>query len=157
MERIKLTASDRESLMRLNIAYEILETEGDNLDRRLRQISGGKRDYGLIKAKINRLMHDVVDTIPQDQLMTYIRSLKMASYTIGIKKPGKMERNDKEYGLWLSFDVINALLTGCHDHCMMCPGDKAERRACKLRKALETIPNDAPDRSDGDCPFYTIM
>ena len=157
MERIKLTASDRESLMRLNIAYEILETEGDNLDRRLRQISGGKRDYGLIKAKINRLMHDVVDTIPQDQLMTYIRSLKMASYTIGIKKPGKMERNDKEYGLWLSFDVINALLTGCHDHCMMCPGDKAERRACKLRKALESIPNDAPERDDDDCPFYTLM
>ena len=157
MEKIRLTASDRESLIRLNIAYEILETEGKQLDRRFRAIHGGRRDLGMLKAKINKLMERVVDTIPDDQLMTYIRSLKMASYTVGFKKPGTMERNEKDYGMWLSYDVINALLSGCHDHCMMCPSDKAQRRACKLRKALETIPNDALDRSDGDCPFYTIM
>ncbi len=28
MEKIRLTASDRESLIRLNVAYEIMETEG---------------------------------------------------------------------------------------------------------------------------------
>ena len=157
MEKIKLTASDKESLIRLNIAYEILESEGPQLDRRFRVIPGGRRDLGMLKAKINKLMQCVTDTIPDDQLMTYIRSLKMVSYTVGIKKPGRMERNDKEYGMWLSFEIINALLSGCHDHCMMCPSDKAQRRACTLRKALETIPNDAPERGDGDCPFYTIM
>lgn len=157
MGKIKLTASEREALIRLNIALEILDTEGQHIDRRIRQISGGKRDMGLLKSKINRLMEAVVDTIPDDQLMTYIRSLKMASYTVGIKKPGHMGRNEKDYGMWLSYEIINALLSGCHDHCIMCPADKAQRRACKLRKALETIPNDAPDRDDGDCPFYTIM
>lgn len=157
MEKIRLTASDRESLIRLNVAYEIMETEGGQLDRRLRVINGGKRDYGLIKSRINKLMEGIVDTIPDDQLKTYINSLKMASYTIGIKKPGTMGRNEKDYGMWLSYEVINSLLSGCHDHCMMCPSDKAERRACKLRKALATIPNDAPDRNDGDCPFYTLM
>ena len=113
MEKIRLTASDRESLIRLNIAYEILETEGQQLNRRFRAIQGGRRDLGMLKAK--------------------------------------------NFGMWLSYEVIQALLSGCHDHCMMCPSDKAQRRACKLRKALETIPNDAPDRSDDDCPFYTIM
>lgn len=111
----------------------------------------------MLKAKIHKLMERVTDTIPDDQMMTYIRSLNMASYTIGIKKPGTMERDEKNFGMWLSYEVIQALLSGCHDHCMMCPSDKAQRRACKLRKALETIPNDAPDRSDDDCPFYTIM
>lgn len=157
MEKIRLTASDREALIRVNVAYEILETEGEQIDRRLRAISGGKRDWGLLKSKINKLMEGIIDTIPDDQLKTYINSLKMASYTIGIKKPGTMGRNEKDYGMWLSYEVINALLSGCHDHCMMCPSDKAERRACKLRKALVTIPNDAPDRNDGDCPFYTLM
>jgi len=157
MEKIRLTASERESLIRLNVAYEIMETDGPHLERRLSTIRGGKRDYGLIKSKINLLMEGFTDTIPDDQLKTYINSLKMASYTIGIKKPGAMARNEKDYGMWLSYDVINALLSGCHDHCMMCPGDKAERRACKLRKALTTIPNDAPERDDGDCPFYTLM
>ena len=157
MEKIRLTASDRESLIRLNVAYEILDTEGKQLNRRFRAINGGNRDLGMLKAKIQKLMEKVIDTIPDDQLMTYIRSLKMASYTVGIKKPGPMGRNEKDYGMWLPYEVINAMLAGCHDHCMMCPGDLAERRACKLRRALETIPNDAADREDGDCPFYTLM
>lgn len=157
MEKIRLTASDRESLIRLKIAYEILATEGEHLGRRFRAIDGGMRDLGMLKAKITKVMERVIDTIPDDQMMTYIRSLKMASYTIGIKRPGIMGRNTKDYGMWLSYDIINALLAGCHDHCMMCPSDKAERRACKLRRALETIPNDAPQRDDDDCPFYTIM
>lgn len=157
MEKIRLTASDREALVRLNIAYEILETEGEHLDRRMRAIPGGKRDIGMMKAKITKIMEKVIDTIPDDQLRTYVRSLEMASYSVGVKKPGTMGRNMKDYGMWLSFDVINALLAGCHDHCMMCPSDKAERRACKLRRALETIPNDAPERDDGDCAFYTLM
>ena len=157
MDKIRLTASDREALIRLNIAYEILETEGEHLVRRFRAIPGGLRDLGMLKAKINKLMERVIDTIPDDQLMTYVRSLKMASYTIGIKKPGTMGRDEKNYGMWLSYEIINALLVGCHDHCLMCPADKAERRACGLRKALSNIPNDAPERHDGDCPFYTIM
>ncbi|MBR1565142.1 MAG: hypothetical protein IJ649_00120 [Oscillospiraceae bacterium] len=41
MDRIRLTASDRESLIRLNVAYEILANEGGQLDRRLRLIRGG--------------------------------------------------------------------------------------------------------------------
>lgn len=157
MEKIRLTASDRESLIRLNVAYEILATEGKQLDRRLQAIQGGKRDYGLLKSKINKLMENMTDTIPDDQLMTYMRSLQMASYTVGIKKPATGGNRDRDYGMWLSYGVINALLGGCHDHCMICPSDKAERRACELRKALATIPNDAPDRNDGDCPFYTLM
>ena len=157
MEKIRLTASDRESLIRLNIAYEILATEGEHLERRFRAIEGGKRDLGMLKAKIERIMVKVIDTIPDDQLQTYLRSLKMASYTIGIKKPGPMGRNNKDYGMWLSYEIINELLAGCHDDCMMCPADKAARRACKLRRGLEMIPNDAPEREDGDCPFYTLM
>ena len=157
MEKIKLTASDREALIRLNVAYEILQTEGEHLQRRFRAIEGGQRDLGMLKAKIHKLMERVVDTIPDDQLMTYIRSLKMASFTVGIKKPGRMERDDTNYGMWICFDTLNELLDGCHDHCMMCPGDKIQRMQCKLRKALALIPNDAPDRDDGDCPFYTLM
>lgn len=157
MEKIRLTASERESLIRLNVAYEILDSEGEHLARRFGVIPGGRRDLGMLKAKIKKLMEQVVGTIPDDQLKSYVNSLKMASYTVGIRKPGNMERDEKNYGMWLPFEVINAMLAGCHDHCMMCPADKAERRACKLRKALETIPNDTPDRDDDDCPFYTLM
>ena len=156
-DTIRLTASDRESLMRLNVAYEILLTEGAHLERRLRMIDGGMRDWGLLKKKINQLMEYMTATIPEDQMMTYLRSMQMTSYTIGIKRPGATIRNEKDFGMWLSYAVINRLLDGCHDHCMMCSEDKAKRRACELRKALDEIPNDAPERDDDDCPYYTLM
>ena len=157
MEKLRLTASDREALIRLNVAFEILDAEGENLRKRFGAVKYGRRDLAMLKAVIHRLMEAVIDTIPDEQMMTYVRSIRMASYTVGIKSPGKLERNERDYGMWIPYEVINALLVGCHDHCMMCPSDKAQRRACALRKALETIPNDAEDRDDGDCPFYTIM
>ena len=153
-----MTASERESLIRLNVAFEILTTEGEQLRKRFTGVKYGLRDLGMLKAVIHRLMEQVIDTIPEEQMMTYVRSLQMASYTVGVKRPGTNgSRNEKDYGMWLPYEVINGLLQGCHDHCMMCPGDRAERRACRLRKALETIPNDAQEREDGDCPFYTLM
>lgn len=157
-DKRRLTASERESLLRLNVALEILTMEREGLRTRAAMIPGAKRDMAMMAARILKLMKDFAATIPDDQLLTYKRSLEMASYTVGIKRPGNGERRDeKNYGLWLPFEIINALLVGCHDHCMMCPADKAQRRACRLRKALETIPNDAPTREDGDCPFYTLM
>ena len=106
MEKIRLTASDRESLIRLNVAFEILETEGKQLERRLQAIQGGKRDYGLLKSKINKLMENMTDTIPDDQLMTYVRSLQMASYTVGIKRPVTGGNRDKDYGIWWGATII---------------------------------------------------
>lgn len=36
----------------------------------------------------------------------------------------------------------------------MCNLDKGQRRACALKKALDAVPNDIPDKMDGDCPYY---
>ena len=51
MEKIKLTASDREALIRLNVAYEILQTEGEHLQRRFRAIEGGAARPGDAQSK----------------------------------------------------------------------------------------------------------
>ena len=40
MEKIRLTASERESLIRMNVAYEILDSEGEHLARRFGVIPG---------------------------------------------------------------------------------------------------------------------
>lgn len=158
MSTMRLTASERESLMRLNVAYEILSREGQYLNQRMGLIRYGRRDLGLLKAVIQRLMAGVIDTIPEKQMQTYIHSLEMVSYTVGARMPGEQNtQNTRDYGMWLPYEVINALLEGLHDHCMMCPADPAQRRACKLRKALTTIPNDAQEREGGDCPYYTVM
>ena len=156
-ETKRLTASEREALLRLNVAMEILILDLKCLDQRARMVPYARRDLAMMAKRAEKLLRGFAATIPANQLMTYQRALEMVSYVVGVKKPGVMERDEKNFGMWLPYEIINALLGGCHDHCLMCPANKAQRRACRLRKALETIPNDATDRDDGDCPFYTLL
>ena len=154
----RMTASEREALVRLNVAFEIMALDVlEPLRVRLKLIPGARRDLAMMSKRITKIIEAVPATIPDAQLRTYLNALKMVSYTISVNAPGKLERDEKKYGMWIPFEVLNALLDGCHDHCLMCPEDKAHRKACPLRRALEIIPNDAEDREDGDCPFYTLL
>lgn len=153
----RLTASEKEALVRLNVALEILTTEPEHLAQRAALIPGAKRDMAMMAAKIFKLLGGFADTIPADQLLPYRRALMGTSYMIGMKKPGVEPLDEKNYGMWLPYEVLNALIAGCHDHCMMCNLDKVGRKQCPLRKALDTIPNDSEPLPDGDCQFYTLM
>lgn len=158
MSTKRLTASERDALMRLNIAFEIMSLDVlEPLSERMKLIPGAKRDLAMMRARITKILDAVPETIPPEQKKTYVNNLKMLSYTIGVKAPGVLGRDEKNYGMWIPWEVLNALLAGCHDHCLMCPMDKAQRRACELRKALTTIPNDSQERSDGDCPYYGLI
>lgn len=153
----RLTASERESLLRLNVAHDILVQEPQHLQARSALVPGARRDLAMIAARIRTLMEGYTRTIPDDQMRTYVNSLVMASYVIGVRRPGGAERDEREYGMWLPFAVLNELLGGCHDHCTMCNLDVTGRRACTLRRALDTIPNDVPQREDGECPYFTVI
>ena len=153
----RLTASERESLMRLNVAREILVQEPAHMRARTASVPGAKRDLAMMAAKIRKVMDGFEATIPADQMMTYIRNLNSASYMIGVRYPGPQKRDDVNYGLWIPYEVLNALLAGCHDHCMMCNADIVGQKRCRLRKALATIPNDSEERSDGGCPYFELM
>ena len=153
----RLTASERESLLRLNVAVDILAKEPEKIAARARMVPYARRDLAMMATRLRKLTAQMAVTIPNDQLVSYMRSLATASYVVGAKRPPGDIQDLKNYGTWLPFDVLNTLLDGCHDHCLMCHEDLAQRRACTLRKALRTIPNDTEERSDGDCPYYGLI
>lgn len=157
METKRLTASERDSLLRLNVAMEILISDLGHLTARAKLVPGARRDMAMMAKKAEGLLKGFAATIPLDQMKTYQNALEMVSYVVGVKHPGATQRDEKNYGMWIPWEVLNALLAGCHDHCMMCDLDKAQRRACPLRKALTIIPNDSKEREDGDCPYYTLL
>ena len=74
MEQKRLTASERECLVRLNVALEILTKEPAGLAQRSAMVPGVRRDLAMMAAKINKLMDGFIDTIPNDQLLTYRRA-----------------------------------------------------------------------------------
>ena len=158
MSTRRLTASEREALLRMDVAMEILILDAkETLAERAKLVPYGRRDMAMLAAVARRLLEGFNQTIPAEQKKTYMNALNMVGYTIGVKKPGPSSRDEKNYGMWIPYEVLNALLAGCHDHCLMCPMDKAQRRSCELRKALTIIPNDSAERSDGDCPYYGLI
>lgn len=90
----RLTASERESLVRMNVALEILTQEPASLADRSALIPGAKRDLAMMASKITKLMEAYARTIPMEQLSTYMNSLKLASYVVGVKRPGGQYRDD---------------------------------------------------------------
>lgn len=154
----RMTATEKEAMMRLNVALEILDSEPAKLRARLAEVPYSARDLGLLKGTIHRLMEKLTKTIPSDQLPMWIRTLETACYTVGNRRPATgMLRDEKSYGIWVSFETMHILFDGLHDRCLMCALDGAQRRMCPLKKALDTIPNDAPRRDDGDCQYYTLI
>jgi hypothetical protein len=154
----RMTATEKEAMLRLNVALEILDSEPVKLRARLAEVPYSGRDLGLLKGTIHRLMKKLTKTIPADQLPMWIRTLETACYTVGNRRPATgMGRDEKSYGIWVSFDTMRILLDGLHDRCLMCALDGTQRRACPLKKALDTIPNDAPRKDDGDCQYYTLI
>ena len=153
----RLTASEREAMIRLNIAQDIMCTQPGVLRDRSRMIKYARRDFAMIAKRLDGLMERLADTVPTDQLKTYVNTHRMSSYTIGARRPGGQQRCDSEYGMWVSYEVLNALFEGCHDRCQVCMEDPSRRRKCRLRMALEAIPNDVRQHPNGDCPFYTVI
>lgn len=153
----RLTALERDAMLRLNVALEILTTETGHLRSRLQGIPYAYRDIGCLKQKILRIVVALNDTIPDDQMKHWVKMLGTATYQVGTRQINERNKQEKEYGLWISIDTLKTLMAGLHDKCMVCDLDRGQRRACPLRKAIDSIPNDTPDREDGDCQYYTIL
>lgn len=160
LERQRVTASEREGIMRINLALTFLLEYEDTLKKRAAAIPRGRWYLGVAKAMLTRWMKAVGDTIPLDQLRMMDRSIHETTYTIGVKCPARQGRaveDVEDYGIVVSFKAMNAILVGCRDHCMMCGLDKIGQKKCELRKALDTIPNDESVKDESGCPYYGVM
>ena len=159
MEKKRLSASERDSMLRLAAAMAILGTEPPKLEKRMEiaDLPYYKRDTAMIRSKIFKMIENLTLTIPAEQLMSWKKQVHSSTYNVGVTNPLKDLNNDKDYGIWLSYATVYDLIAGCHNTCLMCDLDKAQRRACPLKKAIDSIPNDTPDKPDGDCPYYGVV
>ena len=139
MDKKRLTASEMETLLRMKAASIILKEIPEKMAQRSDMVPCAKRDFAMLAAKVQKLHDAFIETIPENQISTYNNNLWMCNFSIGVKRP------------------VNTLLEGCHDHCTMCNLDKGQRRACKLKKAMDILPNDVPRYDENDCPYYTVI
>lgn len=156
--RKRLTATEREGLMRINLALSLLVTEEGNLKARNKLIRRGGSLLGAARGLLTKYVESFYPTVPADQLKSVYRAVKDTTYTVGVRCPATRDKKrDKEYGVVVPIGALNALFAACGDHCLMCMGNREEQGKCPLRKALDAIPNDVGDRSDGRCPYQGVL
>lgn len=156
----RLTANERYQLMSLGVANQILTNACKEAEARVRMVKWGWRDLRMVTKVLERLLDRIMDTMPADQLRAYAHSLHDASFTVGVKcraVDNETLRN-KEHAMYLSLFALNALGETAHEHCMMCGLDANGQAKCQLRKALDELPNNAPDGGEGKgCPYYEVI
>lgn len=153
----RMSAQERDGVMRLAVADDAIGLACEDLGERLRGIKYGKRDLGLIRAKIRKIHESVMQTMPEEQHRSYIRTLAMTTYQLGVRGPAGGGKRVDGYGLALEFWVVGALVDACKEKCLVCGLDTEGQRKCELRKALDVIGNDIEDKAGGGCPYQDVI
>ena len=158
MDEKRMTGTERDELMRLAVVDTVLGQMKERLRVQAGMVKRGRARLGLAEWAVDSLLKDLMGTIPTNQLLSLRNNIRMSAFTIGAKKPPGSGRAESEYGIWIPYAELDVLLSGCHDHCLMCSvEDAGQQRACPLRKALDAIGNDVKDRADGKCPYYGVV
>lgn len=155
-ETLRLRGKEREAMMRMALAEDFLLKNKRDLDTRLMRVERGHNQISVVCGFIRRLNLQLYRTIPTDQMESLRRQLGELSYCIGVQRPQGNERNN-DFGLWVSFDTINELISAIKDHCLMCNKDRQQERSCKLAKALDTIGNDLDERPGSGCKYRGVL
>lgn len=140
-ERKRLNAHERDALLGLKVAQLILlddESMFKPLESRLGIIPYGKRDLGLAKSAVNRLVSNLFNSVPQVQYDTMKRHMASSGYEIGVKRPGSQTK-DNDYGMWLSWNQLKVLLSSTTDKCLVCTADTQQQACCSLAKCLDSM------------------
>lgn len=151
----RLYASEREAILRLELAMQFLGIGKRDLAGRLEMVERGKCDAGMLQNRLQALLLRIYRTVPTNQLENLKHSLHSMQYVIGVGPGGR--QHNAEYGFWLSFDQINTILAALKDHCLMCNLDLEGQRKCKLAGALDDMGNDLHDLPGGGCKYRGVI
>lgn len=151
-EKRRCTASEREGIMRLALLAGLAEEVLSTLGKRAQTVPGLKRDLCMVRSKSRKMLTRVLDTLPPEQLPSIEHHVKMCSYVIGARRPGERGKSDySNYGVWLSFNMLETLLAALKDHCMMCNLDRATEYQCQLKRTLDILGTDI--EHGGSCGY----
>lgn len=153
--RERMRGDEREGLIMLLLAAQVLKDAEEKIGRRAKKVKRGSWRMHLAKSHLDRAADDIMATVPVDQLQTAKHDMMKATYKIGWYRPLPIR---DEWGVWVSYHDLAVMAGAIADHCITCAKDGNGQRKCELRKILYEIPGktDEPDRG-GPCPWATLM
>lgn len=142
----KVTLADKEGLIAwASLASVLVDTDVKGIEERFAKLPGGKRDLALMRKLAEKYMQKLLwEAIPmsKDDARWFVQTLKLMRIYTGIQGRYGHESVDRmaDFGVYLSYDDVNAILDALSDHCLLCSKSKKDAQDCPLRKALGRIP-----------------
>ena len=160
METVRMTATEREALIRVNLGLTFLLDDVKPLENRTRMIKRGGWLLATARGCLQKYIHEALKTVSLDQLKTLNRTIRETTYSVGVRCPATQNRDIekiRDFGIVVSYESMHVLLDACKEKCHLCGYDTEGQRRCPLRKALDSIPNDQIREGQDECPYYQII
>ena len=81
MERKRMVANERDTLMDLALIVELVLSAEEGLEKRSRAITGTRKWMGLLKYCAEKIYKDMLNSIPVEQLEAFRRNISCMSFT----------------------------------------------------------------------------
>lgn len=154
-DRKRISHDEYDALIALEAVHAVLESPKTwpVLAERLKGVKYGARDKGMLTSALGRVLKEMYNTVPYEQLAHLSRNIKLAGVNVGVHIKGRSK--ESEYGMLLSWEQIDALMDATREKCLVCTLDPQEQRKCPLAKVLDEFPSNKNEHGKG-CGYYVL-
>lgn len=156
IERKHATATERERILHVALMMDMADGMWQDLGERARLVPGLRRWMGLSRWVMERILTDLMRTIPVEQAVTLQRCVKNATYITGVRGAGKTKHHD-EWGTYISYQDLGVLTeVVLAQQCALCDmcTDPVRAAKCPIRRAMDNVGSDAPESKGGRCKYW---
>lgn len=137
--KVYANVDERENILKFPIMMTLLRDANRELEKRAKAENNGLwRDMRMMQSASERIFERLLETLPTEQMVWIQKQLRGCTLTTGVKNVVAFN-SDRQYGLWISYDDLCALLNGVHEKCMMCTLRGKGAKNCGIRKVLDLI------------------
>lgn len=154
-DRKRISRDEYDALTSLEAVHAVLESKKVQpvLAERFKSVRYAARDYAMLTSALGRLLRNVYNTVPYEQLKNLSHNIKLTAVHVGVHIKGRTQ--DSEYGMCLSWNQISELMKAASETCLVCDLDPQEQRKCPLAKVLNELPGRKNENSTG-CGWYGL-
>lgn len=154
MEQKRMSADERTAHLHIIACMVALGKAEKMLERRLPMVKRGKFWIrGAIKSL--RSLSDALDgTVPDNQHESIRRQIQTLQLVVGSKNVPN--RNDREYGFWMSYNDLDTVGNALKNCCMFCDKDTQQQRQCPYAKLMDTLPVDKINENSNGCGYFGL-
>lgn len=129
------------------------------LERRVREIPGGWRDLRLIKVLSEKLLFNILMTVPLKKLAAVRRELENTEMIVQVKRTAVQHSEDEIGGYtYVPQRALERITQRVVDYeCFCCDKHGADAKHCPLRRDIEsTYMFEYPCPAKKECPFQGL-